>query len=636
MTAAAELERGLAALREGRMADAERALRRALGADPDSVDAMQALGTALTAQGRAGEALGFLDRARALRPSPAVLHNRALALFQMQRFAEAQGDLEAAVAQAPAQHASWNLLGSVRAALGDAQRASEAYARALELRPDHAETHFNLALLHHAGGRLDAAIASYRAALALRPGLESARAKLAMALNEQGFEHFRARRIEPAIAAYRASLDLRSDFHEARNNLGAALAAAGRHGEAIQSFRAVLAARPADAGVLSNLGYSLQANGDNEGARHAFESALAIEPDHAQALANLGFLLQDEARLEEAGDLYARALAADPESAMAAYNLGFLRLCERRFAEGFPLLENRYRTTPPMTMRRATDLPEFGERDWGAGHRTAIWGEQGVGDRILYATLLPDFASRGEAFVFETDARLVPAFARTHPDWTVVTRERSDAAFAACDRGIANPSLAPLMRRSLADFDRQPRALLAADAKRAAGYRADLADSGKRMVGISWRSFQSAARGAVQRRKSAALADLEKLAKRDDLRLVDLQYGDTAAEREAFARAGGRLARHEGLDLFNDIDGVLAAIEACDAVVTTSNVTAHFAGALGKRVLLVHLGGVPPFHYWVTDASGRCLWYPSMRIVADAALDTWEKAFARAAELLED
>ena len=634
MTAAAELERGLAALREGRMADAEAALRRSLGADPDSVDALQALGTALIAQGRPGEAIGCLDRARRLRASPAVLHNRALALFQLRRYAEARADLEGALAQAPAQHASWNLLGSVRAALGDAT-AAEAYMRAIAIRPDHAETHFNLGLLHHGAGRVEEAIASYRAALALRPGLESARAKLAAALNEQGFAHFRARRIEPAIAAYRASLDLRPDLHEARNNLGAALAAAGRHGEAIESFRAVLAAQPSDAAALSNLGYSLQASGDADGARRAFESALAVEPAHAQALANLGFLLQEDARYEEAAALYTRALAADPGSAMAAYNLGVVHVASRRFDEGFPLLENRYRTTPPMTMARAIPLPAFGEGDWGAGHRTAIWGEQGVGDRILFATLLPDFASRGEDFVLETDARLVPAFARAHPDWTVVTREQSDAAFAGCDRGIANPSLAPLMRRTLADFDRQPQALLAADPKRAADFRARLAKDGARVVGVSWRSFQSAARGAVQRRKSAALADLADLSKRDDLRLVDLQYGDTAAEREAFGHAGGRLERLDGLDLFNDIDGVLAAIAACDAVITTSNVTAHFAGALGKRVLLVYLAGMPPFHYWATDASGRCVWYPSMRIVTGTGLDTWEKAFARAAERLD-
>jgi ADP-heptose:LPS heptosyltransferase len=124
------------------------------------------------------------------------------------------------------------------------------------------------------------------------------------------------------------------------------------------------------------------------------------------------------------------------------------------------------------------------------------------------------------------------------------------------------------------------------------------------------------------------------MSRRQDLKLLDLQYGDTAAERERFAVAGGRLQRIEDLDLFNDIDGVLAAAQACDVVVTTSNVTAHYAGVLGKPALLFYLAANPPFHYWVPDAAGRCIWYPSVRIVTDRAIDTWPKALERIDELL--
>jgi hypothetical protein len=153
-------------------------------------------------------------------------------------------------------------------------------------------------------------------------------------------------------------------------------------------------------------------------------------------------------------------------------------------------------------------------------------------------------------------------------------------------------------------------------------------------VGISWRSFQPSGRGYVQRKKSASLEVFVPLSRREDLRLLDLQYGDTAAEREAFVQAGGKLVRLDELDLFKDLDGVLAAIEACDVVVTTSNVTAHLAGAIGKATLLIYLSANPPFHYWATDGSGRCLWYPSVRIVTSSALDTWDKALVRIDEIL--
>jgi ADP-heptose:LPS heptosyltransferase len=88
-----------------------------------------------------------------------------------------------------------------------------------------------------------------------------------------------------------------------------------------------------------------------------------------------------------------------------------------------------------------------------------------------------------------------------------------------------------------------------------------------------------------------------------------------------------------GLDPVADLEGLLAAIEACDRVVTTSNVTAHLAGALGKQTLLVFPGGNPPFAYWIFDGEGRTPWYPSVRVVSGPELDTWKKVLERAAEL---
>jgi hypothetical protein len=195
-------------------------------------------------------------------------------------------------------------------------------------------------------------------------------------------------------------------------------------------------------------------------------------------------------------------------------------------------------------------------------------------------------------------------------------------------------SLPMLLRPALASFDAQPRAILAADPQRVAAYRERIGKPGTRAVAISWRSFQPKGRGYVQRKKSAGLDAFLPLSRRADLRLLDVQYGDTRAEREAFSAAGGRLERLEDLDLFDDLDGVLAAIAACDLVVTTSNVTAHLAGAIGKETLLVYLSANPPFHYWVPRDDGRSLWYPSVRIVTGRDLDTWEKAFARIGELL--
>lgn len=689
-------QQALTHFQSGRTAEAESLLRACVAADPQRAEALELLGGAISAQGRMAEALEWYDRAKPLRPaSPSLRHNRAQVLFGLGRAPEALAELQEAVRLKPDLHPAWNQMGAVLAATGDAAGAERAYRRAIALRPDHAETHYNLALFFQDAGRTEEAIACYRKALALRPQFAAAHNNLANALTMRGraqeaLAHYaQALRIDPQLAdaysnfgtalrelgrvdeaiplleravalkpgsaaahnnlgiayfarnrfpqsegCHRRALEIDPAFHEARNNLGNALAAIGHNDEALACYEAVLAAVPGHADAHSNLGLLLQEQGDDEAAMRHYEMALATQPGHSDAINNLGYMLQEQGRREDAMALYARAAAADPRNARAAYNLGLARLCRFEFEEGWKLCELRYYTTPPAVVPRPFSIARFEASDFGKGRRTAIWREQGVGDQLLYATLLPELAARGEAFVVEVDERLVPAFRRSHPEWVVTAPDGSEAAFAACDRHLALATLPLLLRRSLDDFSRQPAALLKADAGRAADYRRQLHEPGTRVVGISWRSFQPKARGHVQRKKSMDLEIFRPLSLRPDLRLLDLQYGDTAAERGRFGDSGGRLEHLADLDLYNDIDGVLAAVQACDVVVTTSNVTAHYAGVLGKPALLFYLAANPPFHYWVPDASGRCIWYPSVRIVTDPAIDTWPRALERIDELL--
>ena len=397
-------------------------------------------------------------------------------------------------------------------------------------------------------------------------------------------------------------------------------------------FERAVALDPNDAGARNNLGQFLQDRDDLAGAVAQYTRALEIDPRHADAISNMGFVLEEQGRRDEAMVFYQRALQANPQLARAAFNLGVGHLCRGEFAPGWELLESRFDIVPPVTPRRDIALAPFVRADFGRGHRVAIWKEQGVGDQLVFATLLPELESRGERFVLEVDRRLVPAFRRAHPGWSVVGPDESATAFAGCDRQLALGSLGGLLRPDAASFSAAPRSLLAADEARVAASRAALGPAGKRVLGISWRSFRPRARGKVVRNKSAPLVTFAPLER--DFRLLDLQYGDTDEERAAFAAAGHRLERLAGLDLFEDIDGVLAAIAACDAVVTTSNVTAHFAGALGKRTLLIYLRGQPPFHYWVPGPDGRSRWYPSIEIVSGAEISTWDQAIAKAHERL--
>jgi hypothetical protein len=356
-----------------------------------------------------------------------------------------------------------------------------------------------------------------------------------------------------------------------------------------------------------------------------YERALAAAPGSAEVMTLYAIALAEQDRHPEARALYDRALAINPRYAPAIYNRALQDLAQHRCAEGWDGYEARFTTQPPMSALRTFGLPRPSADDFRPGMRLALWREQGLGDQVLFATLLPELRDLGAKVVAEVDPRLLGAFRRSLPGIEFVAPEEAAAAFATCRFELPFGSLPRYLRRTVEDFDRQPAVLLTADPERASAMRQRI---GERRVGVSWRSFQAPARRRYAVTKSMPLEALGAFADAG-IAMLDLQYGDVARERAEFARRHGAAIQHlDDLDAFDDLEGLLAAIEACDAVVTTSNVTAHLAGALGKRTFLGYPAGHAPFHYLVPGAQGRSLWYPSVEIVTDPSWEGWEPVVA--------
>jgi tetratricopeptide (TPR) repeat protein len=589
MSSSAAEARAFALLQAERLGEAEAAWREILGRDPADVRAQHFLGCVLARAGRLEEALALLDRSIGGEPRNAMfLANRARVLADA-------GRLDAAI---------------------------EDLRRAVRCDPRFGAAYHHLGMLLERAGRRDESLAALRRAVAIDPQAPGANASLGRALLASGDAAGARAAFERAVAA-------RPGDPELLNNLGLALNSLGDTQAAIARYREALARRPGFAEARLNCGHALRDAGELPAAAAMYAQALADRPGFVEAmLARAGAAL-DLGDLAAAREGYAEALAAAGESADARYGLGQVALRERRYAEGWAGYASRFATHPPQSVARDVPLPPLDAQGLESARRVFVWGEQGLGDQVLFATLLPELASRGIEMVLDVDPRLAPLLARRLPGARVASGERP---FEGCDAQVPLGSLGALFRSDAASFARQTRALLAADPARAAQVASMLPPASDR-VGISWRSFRDRGRGALAARKSAPLECFAALG-REGVVLVDLQYGDVSEERARFAaRHAGLLAQVPGLDPATDLEGLLAAIEACGRVVTTSNVTAHLAGALGKETLLVFPGGNPPFAYWAFDGEGRTPWYPSVRVVSGPDLDTWEKALERAAHV---
>lgn len=94
----------------------------------------------------------------------------------------------------------------------DGEEARDAYRRALELDPGHAETHINLGRLLHGAGELAAAESHYRVALAAQPDATTAAFNLGVALQDLA-------RLDEAIEVYHRVLRADPGWADAHYNL---------------------------------------------------------------------------------------------------------------------------------------------------------------------------------------------------------------------------------------------------------------------------------------------------------------------------------------------------------------------------------------------------------------------------------
>jgi ADP-heptose:LPS heptosyltransferase len=90
----------------------------------------------------------------------------------------------------------------------------------------------------------------------------------------------------------------------------------------------------------------------------------------------------------------------------------------------------------------------------------------------------------------------------------------------------------------------------------------------------------------------------------------------------------------EGVDVFSDIDGLLALIDACHVVLTTSNVTAHLAGAIGKKAAVLLPSGKGRLWYWHDQP--QSIWYPSLSLFSQTDNGDWSDPILKASNWIRN
>ncbi len=444
----------------------------------------------------------------------------------------------------------------------------------------------------------------------------------------RGEAHLRAEAYEEALADYAQVVQAEPVNVDALNNFAVALIRCNRQIEAEKIFEYVLELQPnnfdthinlcnvyqslrqpekslqaafkavelnpSSAVAFNNLGTALGDLGMTEESRQAFLTSTALAKDYIPALINLAQVEQKLENRAESMALYEQMLTMKEltkgQIEFVRYYLSYAYLYFGRLEEGWRNYEYGFGAMLPVESLRS--LRRFTQPKWNgeniSGKRLLVWGEQGLGDEIMFSTCLHQLEGLGMSVVLECEPRLVEIMRRAYPEFEVrahfVNAERYSAV-NDFDFHCPFGSLPGLFRNHIDDFKRF-KPVIAAPQALITNFQNRLSNiENKLLVGICWRSgLLSASRNL----NYTALLDWQELLSNPKIQFVNLQYGDCEAElQDMESKLGISILRWPDLDLKNDLDQVFALISCLDCVVSAPTAVCQMAGAIGKPTYLL-------------------------------------------------
>jgi tetratricopeptide (TPR) repeat protein len=442
---------------------------------------------------------------------------------------------------------------------------------------------------------------------------------------------------KPAETFFRQVLSLEPDRLEALINLANLLRANGQAPAARDLLVPALTRNPSAAELWLTLGSALREMDDVDGAEAHYRQALALSPNSATALGNLADILAMRGDSGAALDFYGRAIKFAPDNPQLRLNRSILHLLLGNLKDGWRDYASR------LKIPGKAPVCDHGLPGWTGGSlkskRLLVTAEQGVGDELMFASMIPDLARRaaeeGGSIVLECDPRLVPLFTRSFPGVAVHASDMEKRegvvharygwlkSIGGANLSVEMGTLPRYLRSDIAKFP-QGHVYLDADEIEILDWTRSFNDvEDGPYVGICWRS------GKMTGGRASQFAPLEAWAEflcDLDATPVCVQYDATAEEIEKLGEMSGREIIVPGeLDQKNELDRCCAMLSSLDAVVSAPTAVAWLsAGA-----------GIPTYKIlhdtsWTSFGKAHEPFAPSCECIMPSTPGDWADVFAKA------
>lgn len=382
---------------------------------------------------------------------------------------------------------------------------------------------------------------------------------------------------------------------------------------AYQYLRRAMQEKPNVAAMWANYGMAAHELGRNQEAINAYLKAAELDNEYVKAYVNSAAVFIEEARWQEARKACEIALEIDPNSQLAMKNMAHVFLAAHEWKKGWEYwdlsLGDKYRK----------EWAYGNEKRWDGAKNQAvvIYGEQGLGDEINYASVIPDAIKDCKKVIIDCDPRLEKLFRRSFPQADVygTRRDASPAwlADARIDARCAVSSLPRFYRNSDGDFPGT--AYLKPDPELVAMWKGLFSTWGKPVYGLC---LHGGSKLTGETWRKLVPEDFSPLFAKDAI-FISLDYKGTLNHPKIKEFPWATQAK--------DYDLTASLIASLDAVIGVNTTAIHCANGLGVPTHIL----VPTKKQWRYEPAkdGSYVWSKTATMYQQAKDESWREVVKR-------
>lgn len=349
---------------------------------------------------------------------------------------------------------------------------------------------------------------------------------------------------------------------------------------AYQFLRRAVQIEPNRAPAWSNFALAAQHLGRNEESLQACLKSVEIDPNYSLGWTNAAASLVAMSRWEEAGKAAETAIEINPSERNAQCNLAHVYLAQHKWKDGW----KHFELSLGGEQRKEWAYGEEPRWNGDKGKAVIVYGEQGLGDEIMYASCVPDAIKDCKKVIIDCDPKLEGLFQRSFPKADVHGTRRDSSpdwlADARIDARCSIGSLPMFYRNSDDEFPGTP--YLKADPDKVLMWKSLWASKGKKVIGIC---SEGGAKYTNKKGRKIPQGAWNNLLSKDYV-FVSLDYRDGIEHP--------KVLQYRSTTRSPDYDDTAALIASLDAVVGVNTTAIHCANGLGVPTHIL----VPDWHQW--------------------------------------